>query len=63
MLMEKYLYTVAIVMSLVINSIILVDLYLSLNNPFYPKYKRAKWYYLIITLVFIPFSISYLFFD
>ena len=63
MIMEKYLYVLAIIMSLVINSILLIDLYLSLTNPFYPTSKRIKWYYTLMLIVFIAFSISFLFFD
>ena len=62
-LMEKYLYTVGIIANLVFNSIILIDLYLTLKRPFYQRENRAKWYYAFAFTVLIAFSITYLGFD
>jgi len=61
--MEKYLYNLGIISNLVLNSIILYDLYLSLKYPFYPRELRAKWYYLFSTTIIAIFSVSYLAYD
>ena len=36
---------------LVINFLIYLDIYLMLRNPFYPKRKRSKYYYIILSIV------------
>lgn len=61
--MEKYLYNMGIIGSLCFNSTVLIDLYLTLKNPFYPRGKRAKWYYLFCISVILSFSITYLIYD
>jgi len=43
-----------IYISLVLNCIVLVDLYLTLKNPFLPKKKRAPAYYVAAILGIIP---------
>jgi len=42
---------VCVQMTFAINSIIFLDLWLTLRNPFYPRGRRAKWYYLFIVSV------------
>ena len=34
------------------NSVIFIDLYLSLKNPFYERARRAKVYYIFLIFVF-----------
>jgi hypothetical protein len=61
--MEKYLFTFGIIANLVFNSIILIDLYLTLQRPFKQREDRAKWYYLFAFFILLPFSITFLGFD
>ena len=42
------------VTSIIINSLYMLDYYLAMRNPFYPRRKRAKWYVIAIVLTFLP---------
>ena len=41
----KFITFTSMYVQITANSIIFYDLYLTLNNPFYPRYKRVKWYF------------------
>jgi hypothetical protein len=41
------------IMSMITNSLILIDLFLTLRNPFYPREKRAKKYQIAQILTFL----------
>ena len=49
-------------MTLVINSIIFIDLYFTLKNPFYPREKRTKFYYLLLIAMFTEQILVYVIF-
>ena len=53
-LLWKLIYIGVGATSIVINSLYLLDYYLAMRNPFYPRKRRAKWYKLAIVTVFIP---------
>lgn len=40
-------------LNLLINSVIFIDLYLIIKNPFVPRELRMKWYLLFITTIML----------
>lgn len=50
---NKVIFFASTQFSMVVNSLILIDLLLSLLNPFYPRRKRNKYYMIIMFLSFI----------
>lgn len=56
----KVLFATLLQLNIVTNGLIYIDLYLTLKNPFYPRSRRAKKYYIIMLSVFlVSSSISY----
>lgn len=53
----KVCFATLLIMNIVTNGLIYIDLYLTLKNPFYPRARRAKKYFMILFCVFIS-SIS-----
>jgi hypothetical protein len=49
----KVIFIVLLEMNIAINGLIYLDLHLILSNPFYPRARRAKYYYLILMLIFV----------
>jgi hypothetical protein len=35
-------------LNILVNSFIFIDLFLTINNPFYPRFKRVRWYAIIL---------------
>ena len=54
----KVLTIITTYMHLAANSIIFIDLYLTLKNPFYPREKRVAKYNIFILVVFIFSAIN-----
>ena len=50
---NSYIFIHSMYLALLFHTMIFVDLYLSLRNPFYQKEKRFKFYYLFILIVMI----------
>lgn len=50
-------------MNLFFNSIVFIDLYLTLKHPFYPRESRAKYYWASGFVIIFLFMISYNIFD
>lgn len=44
------------VLMLALNMFMFFDLYFILKNPFYPRQRRAKWYYLLTSLIVLSFG-------
>ena len=49
----KYITFISMYVQITANSIIFLDLYLTLNNPFHPRHKRVKWYFGMVTILYI----------
>ena len=62
-LSQKSIYEFSAFMNLFFNSIVFIDLYLTIKNPFYPREHRSKFYWLLTLIIFLSFSISYKIFD
>ena len=43
--------------SIVLNCLYLLDYYLAMKNPFYPRHKRSKWYLMTLFCFFVSFII------
>ena len=52
----QYMSILPIYLSLGLNWIVMIDLYLTLNNPFYPRKKRVKKFWVVIIVYMaVPF--------
>ena len=47
----------SLIMTEYLNSVLIVDLYLSITNPFVPRESRLKYYYIVPVLTFITYSV------
>lgn len=56
---RKFGYEFSIYLNLLFNSIVFIDLYLTIKNPFYPREQRAKVYWAVVAVVIILFCISF----
>lgn len=56
----KVTLIVAGILSIILNFLYILDQYLALRNPFYPRRKRSKWYQLTLVVVGISFAWSIL---
>jgi uncharacterized membrane protein len=52
--LQRLSITVSVYLGMIMNSMIFIDLYLTLRNPFYPR-KRRNFYYLAIGFLLIQF--------
>jgi hypothetical protein len=55
----QFLSIIPIYLSLGLNWVVMIDLYLTLNNPFYPRKKRVgKFWIIIILYMAVPFYLA-----
>lgn len=47
---HRTLRNLAVNLDLLLNSLVFIDLYLTMKNPFYQREKRKKWFFLIAFL-------------
>ena len=49
----------SLMMTEYLNSVLIVDLYLSITNPFVPRESRLKFYYIIPVLTILAYIVLY----
>lgn len=60
--MNKFMFELGVSMNMYWNGIILIDVFLTISKPFYPRGKRVKYYYLGSLLVILYQVINYIIF-
>jgi hypothetical protein len=60
---DKFMYEFGEILSVYLNAVLFVDLYLTIKNPFFQREKRVKWYYIGAAGVLVLMLLLYYFFE